>query len=134
VTKPNKLIMGTNMNGGEAKLPSLLELGSDVEPIPKDVFGAFREHAVATMQSKAAKEILEGVTYDETAFAFQCGTSKRLCTELTAQSRCVEPLAFVYKEWTFALKGDGQFVGYEVDEKAGNQRRRLLRFRGRGGS
>jgi hypothetical protein len=53
---------------------------------------------------------------------------------LTAQSRRVEPLTFVYKEWTFALKGDGQFVGYEVDEKAGNQRRRLLRFRGGGGS
>jgi hypothetical protein len=133
-TKPNRLVMGKNMNGGEAKLPSLLELGSDVDPIPKDVFEAFREHAVATMQSKAAKEILEGVTYDGTAFAFKCGTSKRLCTELTAQSRRVEPLAFVYKEWTFTLKGDGQFVGYEVDEKVKNQRRRLLRFRGGGGS
>jgi hypothetical protein len=119
---------------GEAKLPSLLEIGSDVAPIPKDVFEAFREHAVATMQSKAAKEILEGVTHDGTAFALQCGTNKRLCTELTAQSRRVEPLTFVYKEWTFALKGDGQFVGYEVDEKAGNQRRRLLRFRCGGGS
>lgn len=60
--------MGKNMNGAEAKMPSLVELGSEMDSIPKDVFGAFRED-----------------------------TSKRLSAELTAQSRRVEPLAFLWK-------------------------------------
>ena len=117
-TKQNKLVMGKNMNGGEAKLPSLLEIGSDMDPIPKDVFEAFREHAVATMQSKAATEVLEGVTYDGTAFAFQCGTSKRLCMGLTAQSRH-GTVGIRYKEWTFTLKATGSLWGMRWTRKWG---------------
>ena len=103
---------------------SLLEIGPS---ITKADFENFRENAMA--KGKAAKDVLAGVQYDGTTFSFQCSTSEKLCAEVTAQSRNMEPTVFSHNGWSFALSGDGQFTKYDVQDPKG--RRRLLNLRGR---
>ena len=124
-TKKNSLVLGKNLNDGKDAGPSFLEVGSGITIAE---FESFRENAVA--ESATAKDVFRGVSYDGKTFTFQCGTSKRLCTELTAQSRRTEPMAFEHGGKSFALIGDGQFVYYEFGPSS--QRRRLLQRRRRG--
>ena len=118
------MVLGKNVNDGKDAGPSLLEIGSG-SGISKADFESFRENAVAG--STKAKDVFEGVSYDGSTFTFQCGTSERLCTELTAQSRRVEAMTFEHGGKSFALTGDGQFVYYEFEPSS--QRRRLLQRR-----
>lgn len=124
-TKKNSLVLGKNVNDGKDAGPSFLEVGGG---ITKADFESFRENAVA--ERATAKDVLEGVRFDGATFTFECGTSERLCTELTAQSRRTEPMAFEHGGKSFALIGDGQFVYYEFEPSS--QRRRLLQRRRRG--
>jgi hypothetical protein len=129
-TKSNSLVLGKNVNDGKDAGPSFLEIGSG--SVSEDDFKAFRENARtgSTKASTNAKDVFEGVSYDGSTFKFECGTSKRLCAELTAQSRRVEPMTFEHGGKSFALTGDGQFVYYEFEPSS--QRRRLLQRRRRG--
>jgi hypothetical protein len=133
-TKSNSLVLGNNVNDGTDAGPSFLEIGSG-SGISKADFEAFLENAMtgSTEASTKAKDVFEGVSYDGSTFTFECGTSERLCAELTAQSRRVEPMTFEHGVKSFALTGDGQFVYYDfgVGEKT-QQRRRLLQRRERG--
>ncbi len=130
-TKKNSLVLGNNVNDGTDAGPSFLEIGSG-SGISKADFEAFRENARtgSTKASTNAKDVFEGVSYDGSTFTFECGTSERLCAELTAQSRRVEPMTFEHGGKSFALTGDGQFVYYDFEPSS--RRRRLLQRRRRG--
>ena len=82
-----------------------------------------------------AKNLFRGVTAFNGKIRFSCDASPSLCACLTRAGSRKEKVMFQTSKSSLMLLGDGEYVSYNIKHLgSGNQRRRLLRFRGRGGS